>query len=212
MASRNYVDTFAGPLYHPANTYVPQDPPRKYNFDSEFVSPFDALASNAKPVEKKPATAGEPSLPYAFPVSQPAPPLPPPHKSKFSFVSPFDALASDAKPVKKKPTPLTSSSPHEDSWTSASLVSPNDPKRGSVENLIEQLTRPYPSAPPPSPSHDPYKKKPAPATSSSPHEDPWTSASLASLNDDPKRESVEDGDFPPQHPSLVYLEIGRAHV
>lgn len=70
----------------------------------------------------------------------------PTRKSMFDFISPFDALASSgASPAKKKPVPQSQlpqtevSSGNEDSWTSASLSS--DPKRKSVENLMEQLTR-----------------------------------------------------------------------
>ncbi|KIJ60640.1 hypothetical protein HYDPIDRAFT_98194 [Hydnomerulius pinastri MD-312] len=105
--------------------------------------------------------------PHSLPMS--LPPLPPqqappsPRKSLFDFVSPFDALASSSSTVKKKPVPAapaSTSSGNEDSWTSASLGSiTNDPKRKSVENLIDQLTRgqaPYTSGQPPSPSYDPY--------------------------------------------------------
>jgi hypothetical protein len=79
----------------------------------------------------------------------------------FEFISPFDALTSNGTTKKKPvpPAPTSSSATNEDSWTSASLGSLNDPKRKSVENLIEQLTRsqaPYSSAQPPSPSYDPY--------------------------------------------------------
>ncbi|KAG6379129.1 hypothetical protein JVT61DRAFT_11566 [Boletus reticuloceps] len=119
--------------YHPSDAYVPQEPPREL-----------------------------PPPPQSITVSQPQQQSPPsPRKSMFDFFSPFDALASNGNAVKKKPAPTvpaSSSSPNEDSWTSGSLVSLNDPKRKSVENLIEQLTRgqaPYP-AQPPSPSYDPY--------------------------------------------------------
>ncbi|KAL4065366.1 hypothetical protein J3A83DRAFT_4375900 [Scleroderma citrinum] len=97
------------------------------------------------------------------PAQQPAPPSPP--KPMFDFVSPFDALASSTtSTLKKKPVPAaapSSSSGNEDSWTSASLGSlVNDPKRKSVENLIDQLTRsqvPYgPGRSSPSPTYDPY--------------------------------------------------------
>ncbi|KAF8136086.1 hypothetical protein EV363DRAFT_1318702 [Boletus edulis] len=119
--------------YHPSDAYVPQEPPREL-----------------------------PPPPQSIPVLQPQQQSPPsPRKSMFDFFSPFDALASNGNAVKKKPAPTapaSSSSPNEDSWTSGSLGSLNDPKRKSVENLIEQLTRgqaPYP-AQPPSPSYDPY--------------------------------------------------------
>ncbi|KAI9569057.1 hypothetical protein HD554DRAFT_2255678 [Boletus coccyginus] len=117
--------------YLPADAYVPQDPPRE--LPPPPPAPAPAPASHSP---------------------QQAPPSP--RKSMFEFISPFDALVSNG--VKKKPAPGTSSSPNEDNWTPASLGSLNDPKRKSVENLIEQLTRgqaPY-TAQPPSPSYDPY--------------------------------------------------------
>ena len=158
MASWDYFDTFFADPFDstaprsaypdpqplpPPSAPVQQPPPEPYH-------PADAYVPQEPPRELPPP-------PQPLPVSQPAPPSP--RKSMFEFISPFDALASNANPVKKKPAPPTSSSPHEDSWTSASLASLNDPKRKSVENLIEQLTRgqaPYPSAQPPSPSYDPY--------------------------------------------------------
>ena len=119
--------------YHASDAYVPQEPPREL-----------------------------PSPPQPIPVSQPQQQAPPsPRKSMFEFISPFDALTSNGTTKKKPvpPAPTSSSATNEDSWTSASLGSLNDPKRKSVENLIEQLTRsqaPYSSAQPPSPSYDPY--------------------------------------------------------
>lgn len=98
------------------------------------------------------------------PIPQPQQPqqlTPSPRKSMFEFVSPFDALDSTST-VKKKPVaagPASASSTNEDSWTSASLGSLNDPKRKSVENLMDQLTRSqqsYPSAQPPSPTYESY--------------------------------------------------------
>jgi hypothetical protein len=87
----------------------------------------------------------------------------PTRKSMFDFISPFDALASSgAAPAKKKPVPPPQlpqaevSSGNEDSWASASLSS--DPKRKSVENLMDQLTRGQGShqVQPSSPPYDRY--------------------------------------------------------
>ncbi|KIK98818.1 hypothetical protein PAXRUDRAFT_823420 [Paxillus rubicundulus Ve08.2h10] len=124
-----------GEPYHPTGGYIPQE------------------ASRELPAQSQPMPPLQPQ--------QPAPPSP--RKSMFEFISPFDALTSGSIPVKKKPLPATSastSSGNEESWTSASLGSlHNDPKRKSVENLIDQLTRgqaPYVSGQPPSPSYDPY--------------------------------------------------------
>ncbi|KAF9239664.1 hypothetical protein BU15DRAFT_87964 [Melanogaster broomeanus] len=124
-----------GEPYHPSDGYIPQDVPRELPPQSQSMS-----------------------------VSQPQQPAPPsPRKSMFEFISPFDALSSSSSTIKKKPVPgppTGSSSGNEDSWTSASLGSlQNDPKRKSVENLIDQLTRgqaPYVPGRPPSPSYDPY--------------------------------------------------------
>lgn len=97
------------------------------------------------------------SQPIAPPQQQQQPPSP--RKSLFDFVSPFDALPNTTSMPKKKPIPAgpaSASSTNEDSWTSASLVSlSNDPKRKSVENLMDQLTRSQPSYPaqPPSPTY-----------------------------------------------------------
>lgn len=117
--------------YHSSDSYVPQEPPREL-----------------------------PPPPQPISVSHPQQhPPPSPRKSMFEFISPFDALATNPTTVKKKPAPASTSSGNEDSWTSASLGSLNDPKRKSVENLIDQLTRgqaPYPSAQPPSPAYDPF--------------------------------------------------------
>lgn len=111
--------------YHPSDGYVPQEPPR----------------------ELPPPPPPQP-IPVSHPQQQPPPS---PRKSMFEFISPFDVLASNPTTIKKKPVPTattSASSGNEDSWTSASLGSLNDPKRKSVENLIDQLTRgqaPYPS-------------------------------------------------------------------
>ena len=70
----------------------------------------------------------------------------------FDFVSPFDHLSSSTGSIKKKPVPVqppTISGANEDasSWTAVP-----DPKRQSVDNLLEHLARgqPPPSQPPPS--------------------------------------------------------------
>lgn len=82
----------------------------------------------------------------------------PSRKSMFDFVSPFDALASSGSSgVKKKPVPEDRGS--DDSWMGATT----DPKRKSMENLMDQLTRSSqgPAAPPP-PQHqlDSYSPEP----------------------------------------------------
>ncbi|EJD05746.1 uncharacterized protein FOMMEDRAFT_153084 [Fomitiporia mediterranea MF3/22] len=84
-------------------------------------------------------------LPQQFQQQPQQQPPSPSRKSMFDFVSPFDALASTtSSSVKKKPVPDEG---HElgEPWTSA----PTDPKRKSMENLMDQLTRSSqgPSAP-----------------------------------------------------------------
>jgi hypothetical protein len=64
---------------------------------------------------------------------------PQPNKTMFDFVSPFDALASpSAAPVRNPAQPSSHqqgpSEPFEDTWTSVI-----DPKRKSVDNLLEQI-------------------------------------------------------------------------
>lgn len=60
----------------------------------------------------------------------------------FDFVSPFDALSSTSttSSVKKKPVPSapTGTSSGDDTWTTGSMGA--DPKRKSIENLMDQLT------------------------------------------------------------------------
>lgn len=156
MASWDYLDTF---FTDPFDSTAPR---------SNYSDPPPAPAPIQQP-PPDPYHAPDPYVPQDTPRELPSPPqpIPPPQqtppsprKSMFEFISPFDALVSNGNPVKKKPAPPTGVSPaNEDSWTSASLASLNDPKRKSVENLIEQLTRgqaPYTSAQPPSPSYDPY--------------------------------------------------------
>ncbi|KAK0210357.1 hypothetical protein DFS33DRAFT_1370841 [Desarmillaria ectypa] len=99
-------------------------------------------------------------IPRAPVPSQPQQQLPPqsaaePQKTMFDFVSPFDALSSTSGPPKKKaPQPATVSSGGEESssWTSVS-----DPKRRSVENLLEQMTniQSYPQQTSPYDLYDP---------------------------------------------------------
>lgn len=96
------------------------------------------------------------------PQTQQQPPSPS-RKSMFDFVSPFDVLSTTGSSTKKK-TDLVSisaveSRDTEDSWTSVSI----DPKRKSMENLMDQLARsqgplsqsysPEPRTPPNEPAH-----------------------------------------------------------
>jgi len=63
----------------------------------------------------------------------------------FEFTSAFDLLAT-----KKKPAPVPVPNPAEDAWN---II---DPKRQSVENLLENLTRPVPVSQPQPPAYEAY--------------------------------------------------------
>jgi hypothetical protein len=73
---------------------------------------------------------------------------PQPSRTMFDFVSPFDALASSSVAPIRKPAPTLSqqqptTESFEDTWSSVI-----DPKRKSVDNLLEQLSSPKaPGAP-----------------------------------------------------------------
>ena len=74
---------------------------------------------------------------------------PPPNKTMFDFVSPFDALVSSSvAPIRKPAQPPSHqqapSESFEDNWTSVAI----DPKRKSVDNLLEQLSNTKAPAPP----------------------------------------------------------------
>ncbi|ESK88309.1 wd40 repeat-containing nuclear protein [Moniliophthora roreri MCA 2997] len=83
----------------------------------------------------------EPPQSQSMPPTQPQPPSP--RKSMFDFVSPFDALSTSGVSSKKKPAPpppppqpASISSGLDDEWTTVA-----DPKRQSVDNLLESLAR-----------------------------------------------------------------------
>lgn len=86
----------------------------------------------------------QPMQPQHLPQQQQPPS--PSRKSMFEFVSPFDALASTgASSVKKKPVPEEPIQ-HEEAWATPTA----DPKRKSMENLMDQLTRSSQGPAPPS--------------------------------------------------------------
>ncbi|KAJ7684688.1 hypothetical protein DFH06DRAFT_1156346 [Mycena polygramma] len=88
--------------------------------------------------ESSPDLPQRTQIPAAQQAQQQQPPSP--RKSMFDFVSPFDALSSATGSIKKKPLPAQapsiSSGTEESGWTNLS-----DPKRQSVDNLLEHLTR-----------------------------------------------------------------------
>ncbi|THV07877.1 hypothetical protein K435DRAFT_772233 [Dendrothele bispora CBS 962.96] len=96
--------------------------------------------------------APPPPLPQAI-KQQNKPPSPP--KSMFDFVSPFDALSAPSNATKKKPANPGSSTTSGNEDSTWSIVP--DPKRQSVDNLLETLTRTQvPQSSGPSEPFDPY--------------------------------------------------------
>ena len=89
---------------------------------------------------------------------------PPPNKTMFDFVSPFDALVSSSAPARKPAPPAhqqASPEQFDDSWSSVVI----DPKRKSVDNLLEQLgsskaTVPSTAQVPPFDQHNPEEEAP----------------------------------------------------
>jgi hypothetical protein len=81
--------------------------------------------------------------PRTRPIQQIPPPAQPPspRRSMFEFTSAFDHLSSTT--TKKKPAPQPTTNPADDAWTTVI-----DPKRQSVENLLEHLTRGQPQSVP----------------------------------------------------------------
>lgn len=147
-------------VYSSAPKYTYSDPqhaplPQPVSGSSPQYGPF--LPSEAGPQENEyyvpetyvPPEASQQSSELQPPVNQQRAPSPA-RRSLFDFVSPFDALANSASATsKRKPVPAQQGgapgNTEEPAWT----VPPLDPKRKSVENLMEQLTRGQaaPSAP-----------------------------------------------------------------
>ncbi|KAH8108132.1 hypothetical protein BXZ70DRAFT_39589 [Cristinia sonorae] len=81
---------------------------------------------------------------------------PSPRRSMFDFVSPFDAFSGGSNGAKRKPAPgpsnLAAGGNEDNTWNAV------DPKRKSVENLMDQLTRGQPPLSPPQPQlNNPYE-------------------------------------------------------
>lgn len=124
------------------------------------VAPSPPYATTQREGEYRSYAQHEPSAdmlqrsqgPIAPPVQQQQPPSP--RKSMFDFVSPFDALSSTStgsikkKPVPAQPSSVSSGNEDSGSWTAVSV---SDPKRQSVDNLLEALTRGQAHPPPPPP-------------------------------------------------------------
>ncbi|KAF7295306.1 hypothetical protein MIND_01069900 [Mycena indigotica] len=133
MSGNPPVTSYADPQRGAPTTGAAPSPPYAQGQTNYRSYPHDA-----SPDYQQRAQAPEQPLPLppapVQPAQQQLPPSPP--KSMFSFVSPFDALSGS---VKKKPVPAsvsTSGAEESSSWTNLS-----DPKRQSVDNLLEHLTR-----------------------------------------------------------------------
>ncbi|KAI0670515.1 hypothetical protein C8Q78DRAFT_975321 [Trametes maxima] len=133
----------------PSPPYIPlpQDQPHS----DEYAVPPESTYSHER------ESSGMHSSPSA---AQPRAPSPA-RRSMFDFVSPFDALSNTSAGAKRKPPPNAQPSDEPSSWPPMSV----DPKRKSVENLMDQLTRgqaPQPStSQPPAAPYDPYSSLPA---------------------------------------------------
>lgn len=144
--SPTYYPSLSDPQPHPEGEY--------YGGDGSYIS-----QEHSRDINQPPASA------------QPRPPSPT-RRSMFDFVSPFDALSgSPSAQLKRKVSPqqLAVAGGSEDNWSS---TAPIDPKRKSVENLMDQLTRGQPplSAPPPQPLVNPYDAY-SPSEETTPHPD-----------------------------------------
>ncbi|KAJ7239304.1 hypothetical protein C8J57DRAFT_1565230 [Mycena rebaudengoi] len=118
---------------------------------------------------------------------------PSPRTSMFDFVSPFDALSGTSTgSVKQKPVPaqpsVSSGTEESSSWTNLS----SDPKRQTVNNLLEHLTRGYPAQIPAAATYDSYlggtdfsQNKPSPRKSMFDFVSPFDTTSTGSVKKKP---------------------------
>ncbi|EJD53266.1 hypothetical protein AURDEDRAFT_81612 [Auricularia subglabra TFB-10046 SS5] len=90
----------------------------------------------------QPPTPPQQQQPVQRPQQQPRQPSPS-RKSMFEFVSPFDALASSSSGPRKKPIPQAPEDP-----PSPGAPAPLDPRRKSVENLLQEISKPLPGPEP----------------------------------------------------------------
>lgn len=118
--STNYSDSQRSNTQAPSPPYSQRDDYKSFAHDhSTDTSP------RTRPIQQVPV-AGQP---------------PSPRRSMFEFTSAFDHLSSTT--TKKKPAPQPTANPADDAWNTVM-----DPKRQSVENLLENLTRGQPQSVP----------------------------------------------------------------
>ncbi|TFK25084.1 hypothetical protein FA15DRAFT_668959 [Coprinopsis marcescibilis] len=161
--SPSYNQSHEGGEYRSYNQYdQPESSPRM----QPIGSPHAHLQANTHPRQTPPSNPHHSQqsplqqahqVPLPPPQSQlaPQPALnpPSPRRSMFEFMSPFDHLSSTAGSIKKKPVPVQSATTNDDS---SSWPHVTDPKRQSVENLLDTLTRGQTSNIPPQPTQQPY--------------------------------------------------------
>ena len=130
----------------PSSFYAPQpaDDYSQYMHQDPAIAIAERSQPSQMPSSVPPSQVSLPMSPSMHP--QQHPPSPP--RPLFEFISPFDALSSSSGSMRKKNGPqqpsTVSSSGNEDSSTSWTVVS--DPKRHSVDNLLDTLTRGAPSS------------------------------------------------------------------
>ena len=128
-------------VYPMMNPYPPRHP-GSVGSENEYQNrePMYVQQTAPRDLPRPPQATFPPPPP---PQQQQQQPPSPTRKSMFDFVSPYDAFSPTSVPAPKKTeaTTSTGSRDTDDSWTS---VSASDPKRKSVENLMDQLTRSQP--------------------------------------------------------------------
>ena len=137
------------PSYLPSNTDSQSQPQGDYasQFSSEYYTPNEPM----QPTELHEAPLNQSNQQHS-----PSPG----RRSMFDFVSPFDALNGPPQQGKRKPVPQpppsVDSTGESSSWANITM----DPKRKSVENLMDQITRgqgpPQPPAQSVTAQFDPY--------------------------------------------------------
>ena len=132
---------YPGRIYGPLMPNVDPYQPREAQYISQDT-PRDNLQQPLIPQQQQPPSPGR--------------------KSLFDYVSPFDALAPTTTGKKKTDMGYMSAESRdtEDSW--ATVPTSVDPKRKSVENLMDQLARSQAPVQTQQPSLDPYDIEPSP--------------------------------------------------
>ncbi|EIN07714.1 hypothetical protein PUNSTDRAFT_126674 [Punctularia strigosozonata HHB-11173 SS5] len=153
--------------FHAGNSEQASYAPPPHPF--EMINSPHAQTHGLPPIGPMLPPAPQPGLTHQIAHQDLPPPQPSPPKSMFEFISPFDALASSGKKPAggSKPLPVPTASQGPAAQGSPHGVQANqeerglaswamDPKRKSVENLMEQLTRGVPPSSSSSPQYDSY--------------------------------------------------------